>query len=393
MRRSDFLMKLMSVVLLVAITAYIGLYIYNTANNPLKTAFAGRYIVEDRGYAKGYIIRTESVLTSGNGVVSLLPDEGEKVASGQAVAVVYEGDSALARASEIRLLQIEIRQAESSAALATGQNSAAADESLLLLSSAVNHRDLSRLEDISLSVRESIFTSSGDSIDDAGLSVMKSRLAALLSQREDTETFYAPMGGVFSAAVDGFEAVGPDSLGEVTPSALDSLFSVPRVTGAPLGKLITGIKWYYAAMLDAEDARKLDGKDTAVVKFTKTYNARLTMKVESIGPEENGKCVVVFSAKRNISEMTALRQLTAQIEFNAYTGLTIPKDAVFVDDDGQPYTYLLTGFQAERVDVEIISELGDTYVVADGAQNGSVIREGSEIIVEAEDLYDGKVVA
>ena len=59
MLRSDFVMKLMSAVLFVAIAAYIGLYIFNVADKPLKTAVAVSYIVEESGNTEGYIIRNE----------------------------------------------------------------------------------------------------------------------------------------------------------------------------------------------------------------------------------------------------------------------------------------------------------------------------------------------
>ena len=55
MQRSDFLMKLMSVVLLVAIAVYVGIYIYNKADNPLTTALAVRlYGGGERGCGRLY---------------------------------------------------------------------------------------------------------------------------------------------------------------------------------------------------------------------------------------------------------------------------------------------------------------------------------------------------
>jgi hypothetical protein len=149
------------------------------------------------------------------------------------------------------------------------------------------------------------------------------------------------------------------------------------------------------AILDSADAGLLSGEPAAALKFIKTYNAEMDMKIESIGPEENGKCVVVFSAKRGISDMTTLRQLTAQVEFSATTGLLIPKEAVYretVKNEEKTYVFLLTGLQAEKVYIDILSETGESYIVKDGTENGTVLREGSVIIVEAKDLYHGKVV-
>lgn len=396
MLRSDFVMKLMSVVLFVAIAAYIGLYIFNTADKHLETAMAVRYTVEDSGSAEGYIVRSESVLEGDGNAVTLMAEEGEKLASGQAVAVHYEGETALERASKIRALQLEIKEAEADAAVSSDQTAVNADASILALSNAVQHKDFSNLEDLTLGIKKTVFTKSTDTISEAELTVLKNELAGLLAENSDTMTVYSPMSSVFSSVVDGYEAIGPDKLKDLTPVSFGALFMPAQsVGGAALGKLITGITWYYAAIMDASSAHKLDGKMTADLQFTKSYNARLEMKIESIGAEEDGKCVVVFSAKRGMSDMTALRKLTSEIEFNSFTGLSIPKSAVYREKDegtDKTYIYLLTGLQAEKVYVDIISENGDSYIVKDGTENATVLREGSEIIVKAKDLYDKKVV-
>ncbi len=394
MRRSDFVMKLMSVVLFIAIAAYIGLYIYQAADKPLKTTVAVRYTVEDTGGAEGYIIRTESVLSGDGNTATLMAAEGEKLAVGQAVAIYYQGETALAQASTIRQLQLEIKQAQTDAALSSDQKTVNADASVLALSNAVQHKNYSNLEDLTLGIKKTVFADSGNQLSETDLAALNDRLTNLLSKNTGSNTIYTPVSGVFSAAVDGFEDIGPDKIKDLTPSSLQALFTTPNNTGgAPLGKLITGIKWYYAAVMDASNAHKLDGKDTAALQFTKSYNAQLDMAVESIGAEENGKCVVVFSAKRGISEMTVLRKLTAQIEFSSYTGLSIPKEAVYRENGDKTYIYLLTGLQAEKVSVDILSENGSSYIVKDGTENGTVLREGSEIIVKAKDLHDRKVVA
>ena len=177
------------------------------------------------------------------------------------------------------------------------------------------------------------------------------------------------------------------------PSALQGLFaSKSALTPQPLGKLIGGITWYYAAVMNLPDAQKLKSGGTAVIQFTKTYNAQLKMKVESIGAAEGGKCVIVFSIKSNLADVTAMRRLTGQVLFESTTGLLVPKEAVHQESGGKTYVYLLTGLRAERVDVAILAQNGDSFVVQDGAENGTPLREGAEIIVKAKDLYNGKVI-
>jgi hypothetical protein len=398
MLRSDFVMKLMSAVLFVAIAAYIGLYIVNAADKKLVTTPAVRYTVRDSGSTEGFIIRSETLLEGTAGTVTLLAGEGEKVAAGQAVAVYYEGETALERASEIRALQLEIQEAETEVKSTEAVKILDTSACIFALSDAVRHRSFSDLQDIEYSVRYRVFSGGAEKVSDSDLAVLKDRLASLLSENSGTRTLITPMSGVFSSDVDGYETCTPEMLtsqtsaSTLTPASLQALFAAPGPESGAVGKLITGITWYYAAVMDADDAAKLADKTTVTVQFTKTYNEEMDLTIESIGPAENGKCVVVFSSRRGLSETTALRYLTAEIEFHSLSGLLVPKEAVYTEPDGKNYIYLLTVLQAEKVYVEILSTTADGVIVRDGAENGTVLREGSEIIVKAEDLYDGKVV-
>jgi multidrug efflux pump subunit AcrA (membrane-fusion protein) len=397
-------MKLMSVVLLIAIVVYIGLYIYRTADNPLRTAVAVLYTAEETGAAEGYVVRSETVLT-GSGAVTLMVSEGDKVASGEELAISYEGETALERASQIRALQLQINAAEENADASSELKKLDAGGSVLALSNAVQHRNLEDLQALSFNIESLIFKDAGK---DQGpdLNALKEQLNKLLAQNTDTQTIAAPMSGVFSAVVDGYESTGPDKLKDLTPTSLQALFPDGQKTDSgALGKLITGITWYYAAVVDESDAVKLQAivdkaasakpayKPAATLQFTKTYNTKLTMTIESVGQAENGKCVAVFSSKSNLTDITALRKLSAQILFDTDRGLLVPTDAVHYKDDGTAYVYLLKGLQAKEVGVTVLAQNGDSYVLEDGAESGTALREGSEIIVRAKDLYDGKVVA
>ena len=393
MKRSDFVMKLMSVILFLAVAAYIGLYFYQKANDPLKTQTAIRYTLEENGQAEGYVIRSETVLPAEeDGIVALMAEEGEKLGAGQAVAVCYEGESALERASEICALQLQIDDAKAVQAVSALQSSEEIDDCVLALSDAVQHQDFDNLQDLTYTVKNYVFTSSAEALSDEDVELLELRLNNLLSDNSDTWTIYSPISGMFSSAVDGYEDITIDALGDLTPSSLRVQFSTGGDDGGTIGKLITGITWYYAAVMDSEDAQRLDGMETATLQFTKTYFEQLEMTVESIGEAEDGRCVVVFSARRNMAETAALRSLTAEVEFASYSGLFVPEEAVNTGDEGETSIYLLTGLQAEEVAVEILSPVSGGYIVRDGAENGTVLREGSEIIVAGEDLYDGKVV-
>jgi len=386
MKRSDFFIRLTTAILFLAVASYIGVYIYNAVIDPFETTVALGYSVEESFPAQGYIVRSETVITdSGNAVLPVV-SEGEKVASGQTVAVEYMNNEALETASEIRSLRLRIEKLETPGVVAETTRI----ESVMALSMAVHGGDLSRLDELSLKIETYIFAESFDS--EAELPVLRARLEQLESRNAGMRTIHAPVSGVFSHVVDGYEHIKPGALSEITPEMLMELFG-SRSGASGAGKLVTEFKWYYAAIMDAEDARRLSLGRQLTLQFTGTYNAGVQMRVENIGRREDGECVVLFSSDVSVHDITTLRSLRADVVYAVFSGIRVPKEAIHLDDDGATFIYLQTGVRAERVDVEILREYGESYIVRDGVETGSPLRTGATIIVRANNLFHGKIVA
>ncbi|MCL2046165.1 MAG: hypothetical protein FWG88_07250 [Oscillospiraceae bacterium] len=388
MRRNDFYIKLITAVLFLAVVCYIGIYVYNAAMKSYETTEAIHFTIERTFRSQGFILRTETVLQQSDNVVLPIVSDGEKVASGQAIAVEYTGREALETASEIRALRLMISQIE------TSGNADAAEairlQSVMELSKALGLGDFRRLDELILNVETSIFASYATSHDD--LPAMKTRLESLETRATGVSMVYAPFSGTFTQTVDGYEHLTPDVVFDILPTALNNLFSTPS-TVSGYGKLISEFKWYYAAIMNADDARHLTEGRRATVLLSGAFNDSISMNVEQIGRREEDICVVLFSSSQSIHNVAPLRELRADILFDVISGIRIPKEAIHLDDDGRTtFIYLQTGVLAERVDVEILMETGDSYIVPDGARTGSPLRVGSTIIVKANDLYDGKVV-
>ena len=391
MKRSDFYIKLTTGVLFVAVVCFIGASVIDAMMNPYETTTAIRYTVEQTFPAQGYIVRTESVLPQSDRMILPIVGEGEKVALGQAVAVEYLSSGAIEIASEIRELRLLIAQLEKTSAL--GSSEAARLETVMELSKAVQRSDLRRLDELSLNIYTSIFASDSELTSD--LPTLKTRLETLEASATGSRQIYAPVSGTYSQIVDGYEHINPERLFYISPAELSALFSVPsgnHSSGA--GKLITEFKWYYAALMETTDASRLSEGQSIVVQFSGAYHALVEMQVENIGSREGETIVVIFSSSRSIHEVAPLRELRADIVFGVVSGIRVPKEALMLDDDGTEHIYIQTGVRAERVDVERFRdvEIGDSYLVRDGAESGSPLRAGSTIIVKANNLFDGKIV-
>jgi len=373
-------------VLFLAVATYIGVYFYNAVINTYVTTPAISYTVEETLAADGYIIRTEMVLTDSGTSILPVVGEGERVASGQTIAVEYLSREALETASEIRAIRLRIAQL---GLTGTGGDTARLN-SIMDLSNAIQNRDFSNLDELSLNIETLLFNN--DPLTEAGLPALQDRLEALERRISGVRPISAPASGTFSQGVDGFENIGPAAVSDITPVMLTELFAYPYGESG-LGKLVTEFKWFYAAIMDEEDARRLSAGRRMIVQFSGAYNSTAEMLVENVGRAEDGKSVVLFSSDRSIHEIAPLRQLRAEIIYNTVTGILVPKEAIHLDDDGAVFIYLQTGVRAERVNVEILMTYGDVYLVRDGAESGTHLRAGSTIIVKANNLFHGKVVA
>lgn len=387
MRKSNFYIKITTGVLFLAVLGYICVYIYNATQNTFVTASAFSYTIEETVSAHGYIVRSEVVLDDVSDATLPIVSEGEKVAAGQAVAVEYAGREALETASEIRELRLRIAQIEATSGAEAAES--ASYDSVLELSKAIQSRNLSKLDEISLKIDTYIFTNNRAPKDE--LPELRARLESLEGVSAGMRMVRTAVSGVFSQTVDGFERVNPDMLSEIRPSGLAELFAAAETPSAS-AKIITGFRWYYAAVIDSAEAARLTPGASITIHFTGSYSAQAEMRIDSVGRREDDECVVVFSSERGIHEVTRPRELGAEVVIREVTGIRVPKEAMHLDDDGNTFIYLQTGARAEKVNVEILNEFGDSYLVRDGAESGTPLRSGATVIVKANDLFDGKVV-
>ena len=87
--------KIVMLLLLAAVVVYLAAAAWRSFRDPFTTVASYSYTVDDSLEATGFLVREEQVLTNAGGVVELLPQEGEKVARGGTVALVYQDSSGL----------------------------------------------------------------------------------------------------------------------------------------------------------------------------------------------------------------------------------------------------------------------------------------------------------
>lgn len=423
MKNNSFGTNLLMLLVTLGVLTYFGIETLRYFDDPLMTSLAYDYQVEEGVDVTGYVVRQEVVLTdSVNGSLRLQRSEGERVSTGGLVATVYADQSSLDRQTEIdalnlRLEQLEYAQSAALGAEATVKLDAQILQSIRNLRGAVTADRLDRAEEYGQTLRGLVlrrdYTYSGTDDLAAQIAALQSQITILQTQTASSvRRITAPQSGLYSAVVDGYESVlTPDTIEELTPSQLESV--QPTGTVSPVGKLILGDYWYYAAVLDEETAQKLEKQSSLTLRFAKTMERDLQVTVDSIGPAENGQVVVTFRGRTYLPQLTLLRRQSAQIIEKTVEGIRVPKEAlraqqVNIDEEGnrvvteQTGVYCMVGAAARFKPVKIVYSGEDFVLVrsvfedaAEGvtdAQEKLRIRPGDEIIIAAEELYDGKVL-
>ena len=239
----------------------------------------------------------------------------------------------------------------------------------------------------------------------AQLQALQQQAQALQSQAAySVRRITAPVAGLYSGIVDGYEAaLTPEAVKEMTPAQLGAV--TPADSGAArVGKLITGREWYYAAVMDVDDAEFIQRQHSLSLRFSKGVDQDLPVTLDSLGPQENGRVVALFRSSAYLQEVTLLRQQRAQVLYSVSEGIRVPKEAVraeraylteengLVSESGTG-VYCVVGLMARFKPVEIIYS-GDGFVLVRSTAESNTLRlrSGEEVIVSARGLFDGKIL-
>ena len=414
MKNSSLGMKILMAAVTLGVLVYFGFQAVRYFDDPLTTTLAYTYQVEEKTTLSGYVVREEQVLPDDDGLLRLQRSEGERISKGGLVATAYADQTSLDRQNEIDDLEARIGQLEYAQEAALGADvSMKLDDQilrdLLAVRSALAADRLAEAGEQGRELRSLVLKRDYTDTDTEDLAsqieALEAQVKTLKSQAaSSTRRITAPLSGLYSAVVDGYETVlTPEMLKDLTPSALKGIKPDEGVRSR-VGKLILGDSWYYTAVMDAQEAEELEESGSLSLRFSKSADRDLAVTVDTIGPEENGKAAVTFRGTTYLQELTMLRQQSAEIIRRSVSGIRVPTEAlraekVAVDKEGNRTVtegtgvYCVVGMEARFKPVKVLYS-GDGFVLvrADTETEKIRLRDGDEIIITANDLYDGKVV-
>ena len=418
--------KLLLAFVTLGVLAYFAVQAVRYFGDPLTTTLAYRYQVETATDLTGYVVREEAVLPDdGGGQRQLQRTEGERVSAGGLVALVYADQASVERQEEIRSLETQIEQLQYAREAALGAEVSQRLDVQILQNmvdyrAAVTADRLDRAEDWGAELRSLVLKRDYNASDTTDVSA---RIAELQAQVDSLEAqagasvrrVTAPQAGLYSAVVDGYEAVlTPESLETLTPGKLDRLEPDEAARSASsVGKLVLGDTWYYAANLDEGEAALLQDSTGLKLRFAKGVSQDLDVELVFVSEPEGGRVTAVFRGDTYLSELTLLRQQSAEVIRRTTEGIRVPIESVrlreetVTGEDGTETTvsqtgvYCVVGMEARFKPVDVLYS-GEEFALVrstldraedvTAAQEQIRIRPGDQVIVTAYDLYDGKVL-
>lgn len=318
---------------------------FRAGNSPYVkyTARVGTYVVSME--ADALVVRDEYIIQPDlSGIMEPAVSEGERVAAYTRLGAVITGEIDQNKVNELNALNHEIdslTQTLSEAGILTIADDKV-DSTLSL--SLDNLRYAAAKNDTGAAILQAenvrILTERKAGV--MSSSTAQVRLSQAQAQRDaiasslggSHKEIYAPISGLYSDNMDGFENIlTVDYVNTITPEGIDSCFEKLK-NAEPKGpcKIINNFKWYIVFNLPEDECGRIGVGSTYTVNFKDLNETQLPGTVKYISPaSEDGRCAVALQFDKYIDDFTSIRKTSVEICLETYSGIYIPRSAVSVE--------------------------------------------------------------
>ncbi|OHW62621.1 HlyD family secretion protein [Andreesenia angusta] len=390
--------KQKKIIRILVISVIIGYFIIRAVpmvlSSHISTKPVEKEVFTDKIDSKGILFKKETVYTRSAENLEFAKKEGERIGSGETIAVSKSKDYAS--------LEQELQTANESIQLYTELlNEYSWLRSLKekeedAVESYVNHlREKTKLEDERLeSIRRDI--QNGTKSNESFFKEEIEKLESTRSQTEEKlktgkETYFAKSPGVVSSKLDGFEE-------ELNFEALEKLDSAKyneikgRIKSAEKKDISKGVKtveghiWYMALDIDKAYGNEFKDKTSVEVEFNKGEYA-LKGKIKQLDIKDRALMVIEFN--EGLHRFYDDRYVDVAIVKGRYSGLRVPSSAI-TEQDGQRGVYIkeVSGI-VKFIPVRLLYK-GDEYSIVNDEEQGSIEykKKGETVTARSLQVFD-----
>lgn len=346
---------------------------------------------------------------SGEGVVVMLADAGERVAAQQSLAMVCDSRThaeALAKQQDLERRLGWLQEASETQhyhALNAEQLGRQVDETFSEFLKALDRGSFGSIaeqQEFFLHRATTLEAALGEDLDfTAEIAAVQAQLQGLGGQAATglVTPVASPVSGDYYPIADGLEdRLTVAMLEQIT---VEELTALQQLEARPedllsMGKVVADFRWYAVTVIELGQAQQLREGAQYDVLFPQESAREFPMTVEAIHPGKDNKAVVVLSCNEKDDTIHCMRSAKAEIVTETHEGLVIPSAAVrFLEKDaGTPLQRSYKGVYIKRAgktllrEVEVLYQDGETAVIAWGNLNEAKAVAGDRFVIQGKIL-------
>lgn len=432
--KNGFVRKSITTLMLLLIVVYIGSQIYRSNFTSIETEVANTITVSDSITRTGYFIRDEELVVSDadeTDILSYQINDGEHINNGGVLVKTYANPTDVVSEKRIEKINGEISKLNELSRLSDNffaspesvdKNISQEIQSMIL---SIKSEDYSKIntnkENLLYLISEKQIVT-GKSLDFTNriteLQNERQRLSA--SSAESTSSIVSQSAGYFSSFVDGYEGIFTSKdVKNILPNDLNFEDIEPKnVDSKSIGKVATGLDWYVACNVSAEEALNIKSMPTSItISISAIGLYDVPAEIYSINQETKTSDAVLIIKGSYMNEiMINARIETVKINLKSYTGLKVSKKAIHnenilcleLDENGnyvqkiKNVTGIYVLYKNQLVFKQIIPIYTDeNFVVCETDENSlsdaniltkNTVTLYDQVVVGGTDLYDGKII-
>lgn len=419
--------KILVAALTVLALIYVAYLLISANFKMYPTENAVQTTVTNKIYTNGFIIRDENLIENNtSGVLSYSCEDGEAVQVNGEIAKVYANESDAVSQTIAASLEAKKRDLEQ-----LQNNNVLGSVGIDTINNDINTKMITYLSDVNNYDFNAVVSDSDEllysinhrqlytgKIENFGTEIadLQAQIDALRnSSGESIGSITTNKAGYFSEYCDGYE--NSFKYSEIDKIELSDLQKVAKSTVSEntAGKVISSLSWYVACEVSADDATNLSLWDSNVsILFSDASTEAIPASIYRIEQDsKDSNALVILSCDYMDSGLIEARQEPIEIGLGTYTGLRVSKRAIHddyvtnttydkngnavVEKEKVQGVYVLYGSEIQFKQISILYA-DDDYVICDPEPdsdilfNGETISMYDQVIVEGDDLYDGKVI-
>ncbi|MGN0595522.1 MAG: HlyD family efflux transporter periplasmic adaptor subunit [Hominimerdicola sp.] len=385
--------KILAGLVAVLLMTTIGTQVYHIVYDRHETDEAVLVSINEDISFQGVVVRDEKVLTyDGGGVLDYLYSDGSKISVNSTIAQVYSSEDAISAKREIEKYEAEIENLER--AQNPGTTNYVQPETLKskidssykeLIYSSVK-KDYSSMSDAksNLSLVMNIYdiVTKTEKDYDKRIAQLNAKISDLKSKASNpTREINASQAGYFVSYADGYEnKLTLDSIDKLTENDIYEIVnSQQKAPENAIGKMFDDYSCKIVAVVD-KDKRITEGSyvDMTLSNSKNVYSV-LVDSVKECESDEN-KVIIVLSCDRLDEALVSSRVLSAEIIFDEYTGIKVPRSAIRFQGE-QKGVYVILGKEITFKKINVIYE-GSDYVLSENTSDEEYLLLYDQILLE-----------